>query len=164
MHLVGYHTAHVLLWSCIYKTCFPLIFLCYLQTWYPYYQKILPKGDSQPVMTEQLFIGSLHEHGNLLRVNIAEDKMKDIVRLSLSETHVSQTLQKLAHAIYRDFFSPVKIENFIGKKLIFSYFCSKHRLWVHVRTASAIGIPLQTPVLLYKSGVQGGIHYTDMFS
>ena len=27
-----------------------------------------------------------------------------------------------------------------------------------------IGIPLQTQVLLYKSGVQGGIHYTDMFS
>ena len=26
------------------------------------------------------------------------------------------TLRKLAHAIYRDFFSPVKIENFIGKK------------------------------------------------
>ena len=26
-----------------------------------------------------------------------------------------------------------------------------------------IGIPLHT-VLLYKSGVQGGIHYTDMFS
>ena len=26
------------------------------------------------------------------------------------------------------------------------------------------GIPLHTPVLLYKSGVQGGIHYTDMFS
>ena len=27
-----------------------------------------------------------------------------------------------------------------------------------------ISIPLHTPVLLYKSGVQGGIHYTDMFS
>ena len=27
-----------------------------------------------------------------------------------------------------------------------------------------IGIPLQTPVLLNKSGVHGGIHYTDMFS
>ena len=27
-----------------------------------------------------------------------------------------------------------------------------------------IGIPLQTPVLLYKSGVEGGIHCTDMFS
>ena len=27
-----------------------------------------------------------------------------------------------------------------------------------------ICIPLYTPVLLYKSGVQGGIHYTDMFS
>ena len=27
-----------------------------------------------------------------------------------------------------------------------------------------IGIPLHTPVLLYKSGVKGGIHYTYMFS
>ena len=27
-----------------------------------------------------------------------------------------------------------------------------------------IGMPLQTPVLLYKSGVQGGIHCTDMLS
>ena len=27
-----------------------------------------------------------------------------------------------------------------------------------------IGISLHTPVLLYKSGVQGGIHYTDMLS
>ena len=27
-----------------------------------------------------------------------------------------------------------------------------------------IGIPMHTPVLLYKSGVQGGIYYTDMFS
>ena len=26
------------------------------------------------------------------------------------------------------------------------------------------GIPLHTPVLLYKRGVQGGIHFTDMFS
>ena len=24
-------------------------------------------------------------------------------------------------------------------------------------------IPLHTPVFLYNSGVQGGIHYTDMF-
>ena len=27
-----------------------------------------------------------------------------------------------------------------------------------------IGIPLHTPVLLYKSGVKGGIHCADMFS
>ena len=27
-----------------------------------------------------------------------------------------------------------------------------------------IGLPLHTPVLLYKSGVHGDIHYTDMFS
>ena len=50
------------------------------------------------------------------------------------------------------------------------YFCSNHRLWVHVRTASGggsseysqsmfrnqkKGIPLHTPVLLHKSGVKG---------
>ena len=27
-----------------------------------------------------------------------------------------------------------------------------------------IGIPLLTPFLLYKSGVRGGLHFTDMFS
>ena len=27
-----------------------------------------------------------------------------------------------------------------------------------------IGIPLHTPVLLYKNGVQGGIYHTDTFS
>ena len=37
-----------------------------------------------------------------------------------------------------------------------SMFCSKNK--------KKIGIPLQTPFLLYKSGVQGGIHYMDMFS
>ena len=56
---------------------------------------------------------------------------------------------------YTEFFSVVKNGNFQLKKFdIFSYFCSKHRLWVHVRTASPqIGIPLRTPVFLYKSGV-----------
>ena len=33
--------------------------------------------------------------------------------------------------------------------------------WSKIRK---LGIPLHTPVLLYKSGVQGGIHYTDMYS
>ena len=60
---------------------------------------------------------------------------------------------------------------------MFRIFAPKHRLWVHVRTASAsthnlcfgskirkLGVPLQTPVLLYKSGVQGGIQFMDMFS
>ena len=76
----------------------------------------------------------------------------------------------------------VKMKIFIEKGLIFFYFCSKHRLWVHVRTASArggsneypqsmfsitdkkIGIPLQTSVLQNKSVVGGGIHVKDMFS
>ena len=34
-------------------------------------------------------------------------------------------LQKLAHAIYRDFFSVVKLENFVGKILIFFLFLLK---------------------------------------
>ena len=61
------------------------------------------------------------------------------------------------------------MKNFNRKYLIFFYFCSKHRVWVHVRLGEAvltsthilcfgakirkIGIPLHTPVLLYKSGV-----------
>ena len=31
-------------------------------------------------------------------------------------------------------------------------------------TITKICKPLHTPALLYKSGVQGGIHFTDMFS
>ena len=47
----------------------------------------------------------------------------------------------------------------------FSYFCSKHRLLVHDLCFGAkirkIGIPLHTPVLLYKIGVQEGMHYME---
>ena len=48
------------------------------------------------------------------------------------------SLRKHAPAIYRDFFSPVKIENFIRFFLYIyiSYFCLKHRSWVNVRTVS----------------------------
>ena len=71
-----------------------------------------------------------HDDGNILGVSLI-------------------TLRKLVHAINRGFFFFVffffffffslKIENFQLKKFnIFSYFCSKHRLCVHVRTASAI--------------------------
>ena len=40
-----------------------------------------------------------------------------------------------AHAIYI-FFTAVKMKQILIKNLSFSYFCSKHRLWIHVRTAS----------------------------
>ena len=40
---------------------------------------------------------------------------------------------------------------------------STHNLCFGVKIRK-IGIPLHTPVLLYKSGVQGGIHFTGMFS
>ena len=45
------------------------------------------------------------------------------------------TLQYYAYAIYSDF-TAVKKRKFLGFFLYFSYFCSKHGLWVHVRTAS----------------------------
>ena len=74
-------------------------------------------------------------------------------------------------------FSALKNENFI--RFLFKDICSKHRLWVHARTASPstcthnlcfgpnirkLSIPLHTPVLPYKSGVDGGIRSTDVFS
>ena len=40
---------------------------------------------------------------------------------------------------------------------------STHNLCFEAKI-SKIGIPLHTPVLLYKGGGKGGIHYTDMFS
>ena len=78
---------------------------------------------------------------------------------------------------YTVIFKVVKNENFQKKSFdIFSYFCSKHRLWVHIRTCLTsthniyfgakirkIGILVHTQVLLYKSGVQGEIYYMGMF-
>ena len=83
---------------------------------------------------------------------------------------------------YTEIFLPVKIEKFhwIFKNifLIFAQnidcgytleppreavLTSTHNLCFGAKIRK-IGIPLHTPVLLYKSGVQRGIHYTDMFS
>ena len=64
------------------------------------------------------------------------------------------------------FFSTVKIENFMTKMLIFfreAVLTSTHNLCFGAKIRK-IGIPLHTPVLLYKRGVQGGIHYMDMLS
>ena len=53
---------------------------------------------------------------------------------------------------YTENLCALKIENFQQKNF---------DIFAKIRE---IGIPLHTPVLLYKSGVQGRIHYTDMFS
>ena len=74
------------------------------------------------------------------------------------------SLQKITHTMI---FIAIKIENYRQKTFdIFSYFCSKHRLWVHAEAVLTsthnlcygakirkTGIPLHSPVLLYKSGV-----------
>ena len=92
-----------------------------------------------------------------------DDKTSKVVRL-LTLHYENLSMQ------YTEIFSPVKIEYFMRKILIFFFFffCSKHRLGTHNLCFGAkirkIGIPLHTPVLLYKSGVQRGKHYTDMFS
>ena len=65
----------------------------------------------------------------------------------------------------------MKNENFQQKKFdIFLIFAlaeavltSTHNLCFGAKIRK-IGIPLRTPVLLYKNGVQGGIYITDMFS
>ena len=70
---------------------------------------------------------------------------------------------------YTETFSAVKVEIFIRNILIFFLFLLKteivgtHNLCFGAKIRR-IGKPMHTPVLLYKSGVQGGIHNTDMFS
>ena len=72
---------------------------------------------------------------------------------------------------YKEAFKVLKHDNFQQEKIDIFSFCSKHRLWLQVRTASIeafltsthnlrfganirkIGMLLHTPVLLYKSGV-----------
>ena len=89
--------------------------------------------------------------------------------LPLSLTHY----ENMPIMIYSNFFRS-KIDNFQRKIFdIFLIFAqnidcgytltSTHNLCFGAKIRK-IGIPLHTPVLLYKSGVQGGIHYTDMFS
>ena len=83
---------------------------------------------------------------------------------------------------YTEIFSAVKIENFTRTILIFFLIFAQNidcgytlepprrgssneypqsMFWSKIRK---IGLPLHIPILLYKSGVQGGIHYMDMFS
>ena len=67
---------------------------------------------------------------------------------------------------YTEIFLALKFENF---QLFFLFLLgeavltSTHNLCFGAKIRK-IGIPLQTPVLLYKSGVYGGIYYTDIFS
>ena len=46
-------------------------------------------------MTEQLFVGAIHEHGNLLRVNVIDSKMTEIIKLSLPVPIVRTTSSSL---------------------------------------------------------------------
>ena len=67
---------------------------------------------------------------------------------------------------YTLIFLEEKIENFIRKKNdIFAeaVLTSTHNLCFAAKIRT-IGIPLHTPVLLYKSGVEGGMDFTDMLS
>ena len=84
------------------------------------------------------------------------------------------SLRKLVHAIFRKKMAE-KMKFFSRKILIFFLFLLQNidcgyslepprRNLCFEAKIRKIVIPLQTPVLLYKSGVQGGKHYTDMFS
>ena len=71
---------------------------------------------------------------------------------------------------YRDFCFHIKMKISVEKLLYFPYFCSKHRLWVHVRTATVLTsthnlcfgpkirknrIPLHTQFYHIKVGLKG---------
>ena len=99
--------------------------------------------------------------------------------------HFDIALRKHARAMYRDFFLKQKLKISLEKKLIVFNISTQNipcgykfgkailtstrdsneyprcLFWIKIRK---LGIPLQTPVFLYKSGVKGGIHFTDMFS
>ena len=74
---------------------------------------------------------------------------------------------------YTEIFKVVKNEIFCRKKNdIFLYLLKtdcghtlepprRSMFWSKIRK---IGIPLQTPFLLYKSGGEGSVYFTDMFS
>ena len=72
---------------------------------------------------------------------------------------------------YTEIFKVVKMKIFSRKMLIFFLFLLKteavltntHNLCFGAKI-SKIDTPLYTPVLLYKSGFQAGIHVTDMLS
>ena len=59
--------------------------------------------------------------------------------------------------IYQNLFMQCTDILFSCKKFIGKNLTSTH----NVCFGSKIGIPLQTPVFLYKSGVKGGIHFMD---
>ena len=94
-------------------------------------------------------------------------QLQKVANILQTGDETKRTLQKtcLCSTGIQRFLEVVKNEKFqLNFFANFSYFCCKHRLWVHVRTASAhnlcfeakirkIGIPLHTPVLLYKSVV-----------
>ena len=71
---------------------------------------------------------------------------------------------------YTEIILVVKMKIFTGKKMLFFLFLLKTSIGEAVLTSThnlcfgakirKIGI---SPVLVYKSGVQGGIHFTDMF-
>ena len=85
---------------------------------------------------------------------------------------------------HTEIFPALKIENFQQKYFIFLIFAQnidcgytlepprrggsneypESMFWSKNKKNRYRGLPLHTPVFLYKSGIQGGIHYTDMFS
>ena len=100
------------------------------------------------------------------------------VRFYIDEVRGTQYLRHENMSIrYKEIFSPVKIEKFHWKNFdIYNRFAqnidcgymlepprSTQNLCFGAKIRK-IGIFLQIPVFLYKCGVQGGIHFTDIFS
>ena len=94
-------------------------------------------------------------------MNVKIAKMKSVI------SHITKTCpcnQHIFLACKNEKFHRKNFDNFrIFAQNIDCGYTSTHNLCFGAKIGK-IGIPLHTPVLLYKSGVQEGTHYTDMFS
>ena len=97
----------------------------------------------------------------------------------ISTSDLFEDITKTCPCNIQRIFSAVKIEKFIGKILILlpktyivgtcwnrlteAVLMSTHNICFGSKVRK-LGIPLHTPVFLYRCGVEGGIHFTDMFS
>ena len=77
---------------------------------------------------------------------------------SIHDIHAPED-SRILYEKYGNLFSFKGLKFQSKKKMIFLIFCSKHLLWVKIRTASAIFgkkfVPLHTPVLLYNAWSKG---------
>ena len=110
--------------------------------------------------------------------SVEDRNQTQLIPRTQTQNKTMYALQKFTHAVCRDFFQLFELINFIRKKNVFNIFaqilmCSNHLVEAILTSTHNLcfgakirkpGIPLQTQVFLYKSGVLGGMLFMDMLS